>query len=295
MYGFDEIVNEITNVSFTIIESINLSNLSEKFIVAQKCKRYLNMNNMIIDIQRSLIDSIDPKALASSDRYHKQGEAPKVYGVKMGEVSKIAKEGLKHIKTLPKQEILALCEILWQSGYLEEAVIACIWAESLHKQYEPADFKIFEHWVHNYLTNWADTDTLCNHAIGEFMMKYPEYIAELKKWAKSDKRFVKRAAAVTLIIPARKGLFLDDIFEIADILLLDKDDLVQKGYGWMLKAASMSEPTAVAEKSNPETRNKHLKAVFDYVVSKKAVMPRTALRYAIEKMPADLKAEAMKK
>jgi 3-methyladenine DNA glycosylase AlkD len=89
----------------------------------------------------------------------------------------------------------------------------------------------------------------------------------------------KLAAAVTLIIPARKELFLNDVFAIADILLLDSDDMVQKGYGWMLKAASES----------------HQTEVFNYVLSKKAVMPRTALRYAIEKMPKELKAEAMKK
>ena len=90
---------------------------------------------------------------------------------------------------------------------------------------------------------------------------------------------MRRGAAVTLIIPARKGLFLNDIFEIADLLLLDKDDLVQKGYGWMLKAAGEA----------------HQKEVFDYVVKNKSVMPRTALRYAIEKMPAGLKSEAMNK
>lgn len=234
---------------------------------------------IISDIRQALIDSIDPKALASSDRFHKPGEAPKVHGVRMGEVSKIGKYGFRQIKHLSKQEIFNLCEELWKPGYLEESVIACMWAESLHKQYEPADFKIFEHWVHDYLTNWADCDTLCNHTVGTFVMKYPEYISKLKVWAKSDKRFVRRAAAVTLIIPARKGLFLKDIFEIADILLLDKDDLVQKGYGWMLKAASEA----------------HQKEVFDYVVSKKAFMPRTALRYSIEKMPTDLRAEAMKK
>jgi len=110
-------------------------------------------------------------------------------------------------------------------------------------------------------------------------VKYPEYITELKKWATSSRRFVRRASAVTLIIPACKGLFLNDIFEIADTLLLDKDDLVQKGYGWMLKAASEA----------------YQKEIFNYVMSKKAVMPRTALRYAIEKMPAALKAKAMEK
>ena len=237
------------------------------------------MKNIISDIRQSLVDNIDPKALASSDRFFKEGEAAQVHGVKMATVGKIAKESFRQIKDLPKQEIFNLCEELWKSGYLEESVVACIWAESLHKQYEPADFKVFEHWVYDYLTNWADCDTLCNHTVGMFVMKYPEYIAELKKWAISSKRFVKRASAVTLIIPARKGLFLNDIFEIADTLLLDKDDLVQKGYGWMLKAASEA----------------HQEEIFNYVMSKKAVMPRTALRYAIEKMPAGLKAEAMKK
>jgi 3-methyladenine DNA glycosylase AlkD len=67
---------------------------------------------------------------------------------------------------------------------------------------------------------------------------YPEFIEELKKFAVSENRWMRRAAAVSLIIPARKGMFLDDIFRISDILLEDKDDLVQKGYGWMLKAAS---------------------------------------------------------
>ena len=237
------------------------------------------VNSIISDIRQALIESIDAKTLASSDRFHKEGEAPRVHGVRMGEVSQIAKGGLKQIKYISKQEIFGLCEELWKANYLEESVIACIWTESLHKQYEPSDFNIFERWVHNYLNNWADTDTLCNHTVAEFVMKYPEYISDLKKWAKSDKRFVRRAAAVTLIIPARKGLFLSDIFQIADTLLLDQDDLVQKGYGWMLKAASEA----------------HQQEVFDYLMSKKEIMPRMAFRYALEKMPADLRAKAMKK
>lgn len=237
------------------------------------------METIVEQVRQVLKDSIDPKTQATSDRFFKQGEAAKVYGIKMGEVGKIGKESFAQIKHLPKQEIFAFCEQLWKSGYLEEAVVACIWAESLHQQYEPEDFRVFSHWVHTYLTNWADCDTLCNHTIGNFVMMYPQYIAELKKWATSSNRWVRRASAVTLIIPARKGLFLSDIFEIADTLLPDKDDLVQKGYGWMLKAASES----------------HQKEVFDYIMSKKAVMPRTAFRYALEKMPAGLRAEAMKK
>ncbi len=250
------------------------------------------MNSTIIqDVRQTLRDAADEKTLASGLRFFK--EEVKMYGVKTPEVGRIGKLAFRNIKHLPKAEIFALCEELWRSGYAEEGTIACDWSYYLHEQYEPADFKVFEHWLKTYVTNWAKCDVLCNHTVGTFVEMYPEYVGELKKWARSDNRWVRRAAAVTLIIPARKGLFLDDALEIADTLLSDGDDLVQKGYGWMLKAASMSEP--IARNADPETRRKHLAAVFDFVMARRATMPRTALRYAIEKMPPEMRAEAMKK
>jgi 3-methyladenine DNA glycosylase AlkD len=55
--------------------------------------------------------------------------------------------------------------------------------------------------------------------------------------------------------------------------------MVQKGYGWMLKVASVTYP----------------EAIFNYVMKHKQLMPRTALRYAIEKLEAAYKQQAMKK
>lgn len=234
---------------------------------------------LIQELRLTLKQNANPEIRKSSSRFFKKGEEALVYGLNTKETAAIAKEFCKRTKSFSKKDILEICEELWKSRHLEEAIIACKLTETLEKQYEPADFKIFERWVNKYVNNWADCDTLCNHTIGTFMMRYPEYVRELKEWAKSSNRWTKRASAVTLIIPAKKGLFLKEIFEIADILLLDKDDLIQKGYGWMLKAASQS---------NQEK-------VFDYVMSKRKIMPRTAFRYAIEKMPKDLKTEAMKK
>ena len=237
------------------------------------------METILKQVRQELKNSIDEKTLSISQHYFKEGEHPKVYGVKMPVAGKIAKEFFQEIKSLPKIQIFTLCEELWQSGYLEEAIIACNWSYALLKQYEPGDFEIFERWVENYVDNWGACDTLCNHTIGGFIEMYPEYISRLKEWATSDSRWMRRAAAVTLIVPARKGLFLDDIFQIATILLYDKDDLVQKGYGWMLKVASQT----------------YQKEIFDFVMKHKATMPRTALRYAIEKMLPEMRAEAMKK
>ena len=235
------------------------------------------MKSPITIIRNELKRSSDPHTRATGQNFFK--EKVKFYGVKTALVTQIAKVHDKKILSLEKKEVFDLCEKLWQSGYMEESFIACHYAYLIRKNYKPIDFKIFEKWVNSYVSNWASCDTLCNHTIGSFVEMYPKYLKNLKKWAKSKNRWVKRASAVTLIIPARHGKFLKEIFEIADILLLDKDDLVQKGYGWMLKAASES----------------HQKEVFEYVMKNKDKMPRTALRYAIEKMPKELKIRAMAK
>ncbi len=228
-------------------------------------------------IRKDLERNSDEKIRVSSQHFFK--EQIKCYGVKTDLVHKISKDYFKQINGKSKADIFNLCEELWQSGYIEESFVACNWSYFIHKKYEPEDFEVFERWIRDYVNNWASCDTLCNHTVGEFIEMYPEYLSKLKEFAGSDNRWMRRASAVSLIIPARKGKFLNDILELADILLLDKDDMVQKGYGWMLKAASQA----------------YQQEIFDYVISKKAVMPRTALRYAIEKMPKDLRLVAMEK
>lgn len=235
------------------------------------------MNNFITKIRQELKQNSNEKTRISGQNFFK--EKIKLYGVKSAIVGKIARTYFKDIKDKKKSEIFVMCEEFWKSGYMEESFIACNWSYFVRKKYEPKDFKIFEKWVDNYVTNWASCDTFCNHSVGVFIEMYPEYLSNLKKWAKSKNRWMRRASAVSLIIPAKQGEFIKDIFKISDILLLDKDDMVQKGYGWMLKALSQT----------------CQKDVFDYVISKKLVMPRTALRYAIEKMPKEIKAKAMKK
>jgi 3-methyladenine DNA glycosylase AlkD len=235
------------------------------------------MNKIIENLRQELINNADEKTKLSAERYFKEGV--KIYGLKSAEVSRISKERYKAVGDKSKSNIFDLCEELWQSGYMEESFVACNWAYNVRKHFEPNDFDVFEKWVNVYVDNWASCDTLSNHTIGTFIEMYPEFLTGLKRWATSQNRWTKRASAVSLIIPARKGMFLNDIFIIADILHSDKDDMVQKGYGWMLKAASQA----------------HQKKVFDYVMRKKATMPRTSLRYAVEKMPAELKARAMAK
>ncbi len=234
-------------------------------------------DDILARVRRALAEAADPHTLASGPRYFK--EPIKLHGAKTVRVSALAKETFKEIKNRDKAALFALCEDLWSSGYLEESFIACGWAHALRGRYQPADLDIFERWLEKYVSNWASCDTLCNHAVGAHIQAYPSGLARLKSWARSPNRWLRRAASVSLILPARSGLFLKDILDIASLLLGDGDDLVRKGYGWLLKATSQA----------------HQDEVFAFVMANKARMPRVALRYAIEKMPPDLRARAMEK
>ena len=235
------------------------------------------MDPVIAQIRKELEGHADPEIQKTSLRFFK--EEITCYGMKTSTVIAIAKKYWNEVKTRPKTEIFGLCEELYKSGYMEESFIVSNWAYALSGRYEPGDFVVFRRWINTYISNWASCDGFCNHTMGDFIEQYPEYIEDLKEWTRSENRWMRRAAAVSLIVPAKHGKFRDEAIAIADFLLTDPDDLVQKGYGWLLKEAS----------------RKHEDAVFTYVMKNRKVMPRTALRYAIELMPKERKTEAMKK
>jgi 3-methyladenine DNA glycosylase AlkD len=153
------------------------------------------------------------------------------------------------------------------------------WARRLAKALEPSDFPRLERWLRDYVTNWGQCDSLCCGALGMLIDNYPELAAERASWVDSENRWIRRAAAVSLIVAVKNGLLLDEVFETANSLLEDSDDMVQKGYGWMLKDASLKFPSEV----------------FSFVLKKRKTMPRTALRYAIERYSKEERKEAMKK
>jgi len=235
------------------------------------------MNRILIQIREELCANTDSKTQKSFQHFFK--EQVKYYGVKTETVGKIAKKYWHQVEKLSKQEIFTLCEKLYSSDYTEEAFVVAFWLPNYIDHLEPSDLLVFKVWIDRHINNWAKCDSFCNHTVGDLIQKYPKILTEIKEWSKSGNRWLKRAAAVSLVVPAKKGFFLKDAFEICDQLLSDCDDIVQKGYGWLLK----------------EESRLHQKEVFNYVEENKKVMPRTALRYAIELMPKELKVEAMKK
>jgi 3-methyladenine DNA glycosylase AlkD len=203
----------------------------------------------------------------------------KCHGVSNPDTQKIGRKYIAILKREKKEFVWSLCEKLFLDDYLEESLLACQLVFALKKQYDLEDFVTFERWVALYINNWAECDTFCNKVIGEMLFKFPSLVESIKNWSLSENLWVRRASAVSFIYPAKKNTYVADQFDIALILLEDKEDMVQKGYGWMLKVLS-------------QVRQQE---VFDFIQTFKARMPRTALRYAIEKMPHYYRTEAMHK
>ncbi len=239
------------------------------------------MNNILKDIRKELKSNVDLQYKKGVTKFFK--DEVNFLGVRTPVMRKIGKKYFKEIKYLEKKEIFNLCEQLLKTPYNEETHMAFQWAYEIRKQYTKNDFKLFEKWMKTYVTNWGMCDDLCTHIIHYCTEQFPQYVPTVKSWVKSNNRWVKRAAAVSFITTNKSYYVvnhnLDDLFYVARALLTDEDDLVQKGYGWMLKAASLSRE----------------KEIFDFVMKHKKKMPRTALRYAIEHMPRSMKDKAMAK
>jgi len=192
---------------------------------------------------------------------------------------KLADDSWRRIRHLPRKDVFIVCEELLASDLEARVGFAFDLAFRCRKDFRKSDFARFERWGKKHFSNWGTVDNLCCRALGHLVFMYPELISRTKRWACSRNLWMRRASAVCLIVSLRKKQALQDAFEVADTLMMDPEDLVQKGYGWMLKEATHEFPDEV----------------YRYVLKHRGVMPRTALRYAIEKLPKEMRREAMKK
>ena len=159
---------------------------------------------------------------------------------------------------------------LIQSKYHEERFLGLIilvnkYSKTKDKKNRNQLYKIYVS-SFKYINNWDLVDVTCPHVTGKHLMDKDRTI--LYKWAKSEDLWTKRIAMVSTFSFIRKN-DLEDTFKIAEILLQDKHDLIHKAVGWMLREAGKRDI-----KKEEAFLKKHYKT-----------MPRTMLRYSIEKFP----------
>ncbi len=120
-----------------------------------------------------------------------------------------------------------------------------------------------------HINNWDLVDLSADKIVGEYFTRCPkrEYTAFLKQYARSRSLWERRIAVLTTFAFIKKG-DVEPVFFVARMLLADQHDLIHKAVGWMLREAG----------------KKNIKKEREFLYTYAHRMPRTMLRYAIEKM-----------
>ena len=238
----------------------------------------IDLSSLLADLELALEAAIEPGFQARQQHFSK--EEINSLGVRTPVVREIAKNFYPQVKAVPFDEFLEICRAILMQKTIEHRNIAFAWAFRRKKELESRHFEVLFGWLNDFVSNWTDCDQLCCEVFGHFLIANPQFYPETKQWAASSNRWLRRACTVILIPELRKTCKqLPLLFELVEILIQDKDDLVQKGYGWALKVAS--------QVKQAET--------FVFILQHRNAMPRTALRYAIEKLSPAQKAEALGK
>lgn len=150
--------------------------------------------------------------------------------------------------------------------------------EILVAQYEKGDEKIkekiFNFYIKNtkYINNWDLVDTSAEYIVGDYLFNKDKSI--LFKLAKSNNIWERRISIISTFRYIKNNKF-DETLKIAKILIKDKHDLIQKAVGWMLR----------------EVGNRSLDTELKFLDQWYKIMPRTMLRYAIERLSDKLRKE----
>jgi 3-methyladenine DNA glycosylase AlkD len=189
-------------------------------------------------------------------------EAEPYAGIGMGQIFKLAKE----FQAMPPAEIERLLESD-DHAVKVGAVSIMDWQARARKTTDEQRSQLFDLYIrrHDRIDTWDLVDRSAIHVVGEYLIDRPRDI--LDELARSAEPMERRTAILSTYAFIRRG-DLDDTYRIAEALVDDSDDLVDKAVGWMLREAGK--------------RDQHRLGAF--LDTHAATMPRVMLRYSIEKL-----------
>lgn len=157
---------------------------------------------------------------------------------------------------------------LFVSKYHEARLCAALLCIEHYKQEAKAGYEFYLNHI-DAVNNWDLVDSSAPYIIGDYLLDKDKTL--LYEFAKSENLWRRRIAIIATFTFIRANRF-EDTLKISDILLNDEHDLIHKAVGWMLR----------------ELGKRDQKVLENFLKPRYKKMPRTMLRYAIEKFPKDL-------
>ncbi|MDD1794860.1 DNA alkylation repair protein [Enterovibrio sp. ZSDZ42] len=224
--------------------------------------------NDVASIIESLRSQGDPKSAQSSARFFKSGpgeygEGDKFIGVRV--------PALRHAVKLHRAATLDTIAQLLASEWHEIRLFAVILLSEQFKKANTADRETIYHFYlsHSHrINNWDLVDSSAHHIVGGYLADKDRSI--LYELADSTSLWERRIAMMATFTFIRLNQF-DDTIALAEKLLFDKEDLIHKVCGWMLR----------------DVGNRDVALLRSFLNTHIADIPRTMLRYAIEKLDSE--------
>ena len=216
--------------------------------------------------RRDLKALADGGIAAHSQRFFKTGpgeyaEGDRFIGVRVPAIRGVAKQ----YRALPHAEVLSLL----RSAIHEDRLLALLILCDQYKRGDAAERKrIYDAYLGNtaFINNWDLVDASAHKIVGPHLENRSR--RPLDRLARSKSLWERRIAVVATFFFIQRGQF-DDTLRIADRLLDDREDLIHKAVGWMLR----------------EVGKRDLQREEAFLQDRYGRMPRTMLRYAIERFP----------
>jgi 3-methyladenine DNA glycosylase AlkD len=223
------------------------------------------------DARRALERLARPAGNFDASRYFRDTHGLGFYNIGTDRVRSMAREIARtHRDAWSVAEACAFASVLITDRHLEVKGLGIEVLARYCRQFTPALLPVWKKWLaQNHSANWATTDAICGLLIGPLVAERPRLAAGVARWSADRNMWVRRASIVGLIPIARRGIALDILYKTARTLHRDEEDLIQKAVGWALREAG---------KRDRDRLERYLRA-------NGPIIPRTTLRYAIERFP----------
>jgi 3-methyladenine DNA glycosylase AlkD len=203
--------------------------------------------------------------------YFKRDEDVAFFGVALPELRQVAREvWQRHRGDWDVGAAIAFCDTLVQRREFEAKAVGIVVLARWRRVFPGTLFTTARRWLAaGHCASWAAVDLLAPSVLTPLIEREPFRLRSLERWTRARSLWVRRAAAVTLVPLARKGQALESVFRVVVALSGDRHDLIHKATGWLLREAGKTDMARLER----------------FLRSRGSGLPRTTVRYAIERFP----------
>ena len=225
---------------------------------------------MLAGVVSELEALADPRRAEGAKAYFKKFEPVYLYGVATPELRGVARRRFAEVRGVwTAAEAVRFAELAVRRREMETRWVGFFVLGRFVRDLPPGTVGRVRRWAERgWCSNWALTDSVSSEVVAPLLRLHPRLVREVTEWHRSPNLWVRRLAVVPLVPLARHGEHLAAAYSVVRALRGDCEDLVHKACGWLLREAGKTDMARLEL----------------FLLRHGAGLPRTTLRYAIERM-----------